>query len=131
MTDEQKTQDNQDQPNGNAPDKSEQKEKADQRQENTIPKSRFDEVNEKRKAAEAELQAVADSLKEDVPEDYRELIPELPPGQLIKWLRGAQAKGLFNQKPAESLDTKRPDQKKTVDISTMTPLQMREAGYGK
>ena len=131
MTDEQTNQqDKQDQPNGNAPDKSGQ-DKADQRQEHTIPKSRFDEVNEKRKAAEAELQSVAESLKEDVPEEFRDLIPDLPPGQLIKWLRGAQAKGLFNPKSAESLDTKRPDQKKTMDLSNMTPLQMREAGYGK
>ena len=40
----------------------------------------IDSEQEKRKAAEAELKAVADTLKNEVPEEYRELVPNLPPG---------------------------------------------------
>ncbi len=116
---------------GNAPDKGDVKDQAgkDQTQEKTVPYTRFQEVNSAKKAAETELQAVADELKSEVPEEFQGLIPDLPPGQLIKWLRQAQAKGIFNPPKADALDTKRPGDKKAPDLNAMTPLQMREAGY--
>ena len=100
-----------------------------QNQEKTVPYTRFKEVNEAKKQAETELQAVADGLKEEVPEEFRELIPDLPPGQLIKWIRQAQAKGIFNPPKADALDTKRPGDKKAADLNSMTPHQMRVSGY--
>ena len=45
---------------------------------NMIPKARFDQINEKKKAAETELNSIAEELKNDVPEEMRDLIPELP-----------------------------------------------------
>lgn len=129
MTDKANDQNTQDQPTGNAPDKGDGKDRADQSQEKTVPYARFQQVNEAKKQAETELQAVADGLKEEVPEEFRALIPDLPPGQLIKWLRQAQAKGIFNPPKAETLDSKRPGDKKTLDLNAMTPHQMRVSGY--
>ncbi len=116
---------------GHAPDKGDVKDQAgkDQNQEKTVPYSRFQEVNSAKKAAETELQAVADGLKEEVPEEFRDLIPDLPPAQQIKWIRQAQAKGIFNPPKADALDTKRPGDRKQVDLNTMTPHQMRVSGY--
>ena len=129
MSDKANDQDTQDQARGNAPDKGDVKDRADQTQEKTVPYSRFQEVNSAKKAAETELQAVADGLKEEVPEEFKDLIPDLPPGQLIKWIRQAQAKGIFNPPKADALDTKRPGDKKTPDLNAMTPHQMRVVGY--
>lgn len=128
MTDKANDQNANNQPDGNAPDKGD-KDRADQAQEKTVPYTRFKEVNEAKKQAETELQAVADGLKEEVPEEFQGLIPDLPPGQLIRWLRQAQAKGIFNPPKADALDTKRPGDKKTLDFNAMTPHQMRVAGY--
>lgn len=115
---------------GGGPDKNDKDQAGkDQTQEKTVPYARFQQVNEAKKQAETELQAVADGLKEEVPEEFRGLIPDLPPGQLIKWLRQAQAKGIFNPPKADALDSKRPGDKKTPDLNAMTPHQMRVAGY--
>ncbi len=115
---------------GDGPDKNDKDQAGkDQNQDKTVPYARFQQVNEAKKQAESELKAVADGLKEEVPEEFRELIPDLPPGQLIKWLRQAQAKGIFNPPKADALDSKRPGDKKTPDLNSMTPHQIRVAGY--
>ena len=116
---------------GNAPDKGDGKDQAgkDQNQEKTVPYTRFQQVNEAKKAAETELQAVADELKSEISEEFQGLIPDLPPGQQIKWIRQAQAKGIFNPAKADALDSKRPGDKKTPDLNAMTPHAMRAAGY--
>ena len=123
---------------GNASDKGDKdqagKQTQDQKaQDQTVPYARFKEVNEGKKALEKELQSVADAMKEDVPEEFRDLIPDgLSPSGLIKWLRSAFAKGLFSPKAAaDALDTKRPGEKKALDLEKLSPLQMREMGYGK
>jgi len=107
------------------------KDKSDQSDQSTIPKHRFDSVNEKRKAAEAELKEIAEELKKDIPEDFQDLVPDLPPAQLIKWIRSAIARGLFDPKTADSPDAKRTNQKQTVDLSGLSPQQMMAKGYGK
>ena len=94
-----------------------------------IPKSRLDQEISKRKESEKELSEIAEELKADVPEEYKNLIPDLPAAKLIKWLRNASAKGLFDPKSKESIDSKRPGDKKPVDFSTMTPTQIMSQGY--
>ena len=71
----------------------------------------------------------AAELKEDVPEEFKGLVPDLPPGQLIKWLRDANTKGLFTVKAPESLDKKRPSEKKPEDLSGLSPQAMMARGY--
>ena len=95
-----------------------------------IPKTRFDQVNDKRKAAEAALTEVVDELVEEVPEDMRELIPDLPAADRIKWIRKAQKAGLFGGGSQSSgPDSKRPGGKPPTDYDSMSPLEMRRAGY--
>jgi hypothetical protein len=96
---------------------------------NMIPKARFDQVNEQKKAAESELSTIAEELKQDVPEEMRELIPELPAGQLIKWIRTANAKGLFADKTAVTLDSKRANEKKTINYDDMSTHDKIASGY--
>ena len=98
---------------------------------NMIPKSRLDQEIDKRKESEKELQTIADNLKEDVPEDFKDLVPDLPPGKLIPWLRSANSKGLFDPKSKESLDTKRPGDKKPTDLDGLSPQQKMAQGYKK
>jgi hypothetical protein len=106
--------------------------KGEQQKDRTVPYARFSEVNEKRKAAEAELQSVADSLKEEVPESHRDLIPDLPPAALIKWIRTATAKGLFSTKAVEPPDGgKRPNSKQTPNLDGLSPQTLMSMGYGK
>jgi len=94
-----------------------------------IPKARFDQVNEQKKAAESELSTIAEELKQDVPEEMRELIPELPAGQLIKWIRSANAKGLFTPKESVTLDSKRANEKKTINYDDMPTHEKIASGY--
>ena len=115
--------------NVNADDKGDQNK--DKNTEHLIPKSRLDAEIAKRKEAETELKTIADNLKADVPGDYQELIPDLPPGKLITWLRNASAKGLFNPQSKDSLDTKRPGDKKPTDFEGMSPQSIMAMGYNK
>ena len=98
-----------------------------------IPKARFDAVNAKKNEAVATLESIANELAEDVPEEFRALIPAaLPAADRIKWMRDASKSGLFNPPASQSSpDSKRPASKKAEDFSTMTPFDMRKAGYGK
>lgn len=98
--------------------------------EKTVPYARFQQVNESRKQVEATLQGVVDELMDDIPEDMRDIVPNLPPADKIKWLRAATKKGLFGgQQKASSPDSKRPGGKPPTDFSNMTPMEMRSMGY--
>lgn len=94
-----------------------------------VPLSRLNQEIDKRKLAEKELKTIADSLKADIQEEYQELIPDLPPGKLVVWLRSANAKGLFNPPFKESLDTKRPGDKKPENLDGLSPQQKMAQGY--
>ena len=77
------------------------------------------------------MKTVADGLLEDVPEEFKDVVPDLPPGKLIAWLRNASRKGLFDKPSTESLDSKRANKKETTDLSGLSPAQMMSAGFGK
>ena len=96
---------------------------------NMIPKVRLDQEIAKRKTAEDALKEVADTLTESIPEEHRDLVPDLPPQKLIKWIQQANAKGLFTQKQVDSLDKKRPGDKQPQDFSGLSPQQMMSRGY--
>src|SRR4051812_21824479 len=77
----------------------------------TVPKARLDEEIQRRKAIEGELADVAEAMIEEVPEEYRALVPDLRPAQKVKWLRDAKAAGLFGGKARVTVpvtDTKAP-----------------------
>jgi hypothetical protein len=100
-------------------------------QANMIPKARLDQEIQKRKASEDALKEVADSLRESIPEEHRDLIPDLPPAKLVKWIQQANAKGLFAEKKVEALDTKRAGDKHPQDLSGLSPQKMMSMGYTK
>lgn len=98
-----------------------------------IPKARLDEEVQKRRAVEEQLNAVAESLLVDVPEDYRDLIPNVSPAEKVKWLQAAKAKGLFSQsseteKPkVPSTDTRAPKTAPRDENLSALPPQVRIA----
>jgi hypothetical protein len=98
-----------------------------QKTENMIPKTRFDEVNEKKKQAENDLNEVADMLLQDVPEDYRDLFSDLSAKHKIQKIKSAQSKGLFTQKVESSPEPERPKSSSgNVDMQNLTPDQKFE-----
>jgi hypothetical protein len=97
---------------------------------NRIPKSRLDQEIEKRKASDATLNEVAQGFVDDIPEDMRDIVPDLPPAQKIKWIQNATKKGLFNPQAAPSgPDSKRPGSKKAESFDGMNPTAMIAQGY--
>jgi hypothetical protein len=94
-----------------------------------IPHARLNQEIEKRKATETALKEVADGFVENVPEEMRDLIPDLPPAAKIKWIRDASAKGIFDPKPQEGIDTKRPGGKPPADFKNMDPRAIMATGY--
>ena len=94
-----------------------------------IPKSRLDQEIDKRKEAEKGLQAICDQMIEDVPEEKRSIIPDLAPSAKIGWLREAKKHGIFEERKAESIDSKRPGSEKPTDFKDMNPTQMMSQGY--
>ena len=96
--------------------------------ENKIPKSRLDQEIARRKKAEIELSNIANDLMKDVPEEYKDCVPDIAPGKLISWLRNASAKRLFDPKFKDSIDSKRPSNQKPQDFSIMSPIELIEHG---
>ncbi|MFH2125544.1 MAG: hypothetical protein ABIK12_03455 [Pseudomonadota bacterium] len=121
--------------NGSAPDNGEVNKAPDQgrqepnKQEGSIPKARFDQVVAQRKAAETALQEVVDGLVEDIPEDKRDLIPDLAPAEKVKWLRKATKAGIFGNQVTSGPDAQRPGGKPPTNFDNMSPHDMRARGY--
>jgi hypothetical protein len=94
-----------------------------------IPMSRLNQEIEKRKSSEKALQEVADQLIQDVPEDKRSIIPDLPAAQKIAWLKNAFKMDFFSDKTSTSIDTKRPGDKSPKDFINMSPQAIMATGY--
>lgn len=95
-----------------------------------IPKSRFNQVNEQKKSAETALAEVVTGMKEDIPEEMRDLVPNIPPAEQIKWIRDARKKGLFTQPAGESgPDSKRPGGIVPKTFEGMRPQAIMAQGY--
>ena len=108
------------------------KNEKDKHKSDSIPRSRLNAEIEKRKAIEKELSEIAEELKADVPEDFKDMVPDLPAGKLIPWLRNSFAKGLFEDKTSkESIDSKRPGDQKPTDFKDMNPTEIMATGYNK
>ena len=101
-----------------------------EQKENWIPKSRFDQINQQKKEYENTLKEVADSFKEDIPEEYREIIPDLPPKQQIEWVKAAKAKGLFTAKAQDGPDSETPGpSNQEVDTSNLSAFDKMRSGF--
>ena len=93
-----------------------------------IPKQRLDQEISKRRETEKALASIADEMRDEIPEQFRGLVPEdLPPAKRIEWMRRATRSGLFSG-PSNGPDTKRPGGKPQTDYSGMSPQEMIEEG---
>ena len=118
----------------NAGDKGDQKDqdiiKSNANSEHMIPKSRFDALNEKKKAAESSLEEIANGFVETIPEEMRELVPNLSPAEKIMCIQTAQKQGLFGKNQKNSgLDSKKPGDKAPTDFKDMSPQAIMASGY--
>lgn len=96
-----------------------------------IPKSRFDEVNIQKKEALEALDSIASGYVEEVPEEMRHLIPDLPPLAKVHWIRAALKENLFRKPLEQGLDTRRPGGKVPLDLNGMDAHSLRKMGYKK
>ena len=97
----------------------------------SVPYSRFQEVNEQRRGLEA---ALSNLIEDMVPEDMRDLVPNLSPVEKAVWIRAAKERGLFDKPytaPASSPDAKRPGGKTNIDLSGLSPMQKLQHGFGQ
>jgi len=126
-----------DQDTGNATDNGAQDDKAKEPQKaQTVPYERFKEVVDARKLAEESLSAVVDEIVATLPEKLRDLVPDLPPAEKIRWINKARHNGVFVNAATGDPDTdspgsKRPGAKPPQDLSGMNPVQMMSMGYGR
>jgi thiamine pyrophosphate-dependent acetolactate synthase large subunit-like protein len=93
-------------------------------------KAQLAELAEKKKAAEAALSEVVAGLREDIPEEMRDLVPNIAPAEQIKWIREAQKKGIFTKPAGESgPDSKRPGASNLKNFEGMPPQAIMAQGY--
>lgn len=93
-----------------------------------IPISRLNQEIEKRKEAEKSMKDIAESLIESIPEDMRDIIPNLSPAEKIRWIKSAEKKGLFTRQ-APPIDQKKPGDKSPRDFSGLSPQTLMSMGY--
>jgi len=96
---------------------------------NMIPKTRFDQLNEQKKSAEAALKTVVDELIQDIPEDMRDLVPAIAPAEQVKWIRNAIQRGVFAKKADSGPDARRPGGNRGSDFAGMSPQAIMATGY--
>lgn len=98
----------QNQDTGNVP---EQSDTQDTGNDHMLPKARFDQINGKLKAMTKEVETLVNVEVDALPEDMRDIVPNLDPVAKLKWIANAKAKGIFNPAPVRTSDpdSKRPD----------------------
>lgn len=100
--------------------------------EKTVPYARFQAVNDAKKQAEETLTGLVAELVEDIPEQFRSLVPDIAPAEKVKWIRTAQKTGLFTAKSEPTgPDAKRPSGRTAPDFTGMTSYEKMSAGYGQ
>jgi hypothetical protein len=78
------------------------------------------------------LKGLVDELKQDIPQDMQDLIPDMKPQDQIKWLRNATKKGLFNTVKADGPDSNTPGPSNNdVDLSSMDAYNKLLYGFNK
>jgi hypothetical protein len=97
-----------------------------------VPKSRLDAEIAKRRVSDEQLETIAKELEADVPEAFRDLIPSsLSAAERIKWLRAANAKGLFTAPEPLPTDHSKPKiTKPAPSPDSLSSVQKMASGYG-
>ena len=101
-------------------------------QSDSVPYARFKEVVDARKEAEDSLAEVVKEIVATLPEDMRDLVPNLPPAEKIRWINTARQRGVFAKAgEQDSPGSRRPGAKPPQDLSGLNPVQMMSLGYGR
>lgn len=104
-----------------------------QPQELQALKAQVDEEAKQRKQLEADLEAVYKDLLQEIPEDKKELIPNLPIASRVIWLRSALKRGVFAKetKPQVQVDQSRPKitPETQINLDNLKPEQKMAIGY--
>ena len=122
------------QPPADAPENAQNKpQDAPKPQPASVPYARFQEVVTARQAAEESLAEVVQEIVASLPEDMRDLVPNLPPAEKIRWINSARQRGVFAKTggDTDSPGSKRPGAKPSQDLSGLNPVQMMSMGYGR
>jgi len=87
------------------------------------------DANKRIEQAEIKLTKILKNEKRSIPEEFHGLIPDnLSLEEQINWIQSCREKGFFKDK-VESIDTKKPSDKKPTDLSNLNPHQMMAKGY--
>lgn len=84
--------------------------------EKMIPKSRLDQEISKRKEADKAIEAVANELLEDIPEYFRDIVPDLPRQ------KRSSGSGMLKRKDCSTRTTNRMD--RTVNVREANSLRI-------
>lgn len=97
--------------------------------EKTVPYDRFQKVNQQKKELGDTLESILASMIDEIPEEFRELVPDIPPAQRYAWIKQARDKGLFSKQISNGPDSKRAGGKAPTDLSNMTNHELLKNGY--
>ncbi|QHZ58602.1 hypothetical protein M655_024845 [Brevibacillus sp. NSP2.1] len=95
-------------------------------------KTKAETTEQRVQQLESVISQLLDAKLENIPEDFRDLIPaNFTVEQKLEWIATAEKKGLFAKKPQQQIgdDTNAPDKQK-VDLNSLNPMQLFMAGYG-
>jgi ribonucleoside-triphosphate reductase len=99
-------------------------------------KAQHKEAKTRVEQLEAVINGLLEARLENVPEEFRDLVPgNLAPEQKLEWLGAAEKKGLFgvaSQKKETPVGSQtNPAGGATTDLNTMTPGQLFRMAYGQ
>ncbi|WP_338461566.1 hypothetical protein V5G20_17800 [Brevibacillus borstelensis] len=95
-------------------------------------KTKAETTEQRVQQLESVISQLLDAKLENIPEDFRDLIPaNFTVEQKLEWIATAEKKGLFAKKTQQQIgdDTNAPDKQK-VDLNSLNPMQLFMAGYG-
>lgn len=96
-------------------------------------KEQYENAQEELKGNEQALKQIAEDRIEQLPEEYRDLVPEGTVQDQLEWLRKADSSGIFKEKEAKSIGSSsrtndRSDKEEKQE--NLTPIQKLTSGFG-
>jgi len=95
-------------------------------------KSKFEQIEARAKQLESVIQSLLETKLSAIDEQYHDLIPDnLSPEEKLAWIDKAEQKGLFKKKGQTPIgEGTNPSQAQTIDLNSLSPIQLLKAGYG-
>jgi DNA repair exonuclease SbcCD ATPase subunit len=95
-------------------------------------KSKYEQIEARAKQLESVIQSLLETKLSAIDEQYHDLIPDnLTPEEKLAWIDKAEQKGLFKKKGQTPIgEGTNPSQAQTIDLNSLSPIQLLKAGYG-